>query len=126
MFVNTTIWGPMFILGILSLSDYFKPATALYIQYVLSNLYIPAYLYGTFKMWESAVWEETWNGFLKWGLYLFVNLITLLIQIIGAKSAQYWLLEDLEYTDTMFVPSLFYTLGSNEHTLKSEGSYYYN
>ena len=48
MFVNAALWGPMFIFGILSLSDLIQPITALYIEHAISNLYIPAYLYGAY------------------------------------------------------------------------------
>ena len=60
MFVNTALWGPMFAFGILSLSDLIGPVTSLYIEHMISNFQIPAYLYGTYLFYELAVYDETW------------------------------------------------------------------
>ena len=80
MFVNTALWGPMFIFGILSLSDLIQPITALYIEHVISNLYIPAYLYGAYSFYERAVYKETWQGWGALALYTLMSLITYFIQ----------------------------------------------
>ena len=50
----------MFAFGILSLSDLIGPVTSLYIEHMISNFQIPAYLYGAYLFYELAVYDETW------------------------------------------------------------------
>ena len=48
MIANSAVWGPMFIFGVFSLSDLLTPVTSLYIEHMLSNMMIPAALFGAY------------------------------------------------------------------------------
>ena len=130
MFVNTALWGPMFIFGVLSLSDLIRPITSLYIEHVISNLYLPAYLYGAYSFYERAVYKETWQGWAALALYSVMSLITYYIQRLGGTKAQYFLHESPEYNDSVLRPSLFYLLRWADHEPRtntdSYDSYDYN
>ena len=76
MMVNTAVWGPMFLLGLFSLSEFVESITAGFIEHVLSNLFIPAYLYGAYAFYEMAVFEETWQGWAGLGLYSLLSYIS--------------------------------------------------
>ena len=58
--INTVVWGPMFALGVLSLSDLIPAAASLYIEHMISNLLIPAYLYSSYLIYEVAIFEGDW------------------------------------------------------------------
>ena len=58
--INTIVWGPMFALGVLSLSDLIPAGASLYIEHMISNLQIPAYLYSSYLMYEVAIFEGDW------------------------------------------------------------------
>ena len=64
--INSGIWGPMFFFGILSLSDMMNTSTSIYIEHVLSNAIIPAYLYELYLLFEVAVYDES-DGWAMWG-----------------------------------------------------------
>lgn len=65
LLINAGIWGPMFFFGILSLSDKMNPSTSIYIEHVLSNAMIPAYLYELYLLFEVAVYDEG-EGWAMW------------------------------------------------------------
>ena len=56
----------MFFFGILSLSDLMDTSTSIYIEHVLSNAIIPAYLYELYLLFEVAIYAES-DGWALWG-----------------------------------------------------------
>ena len=60
MYIYSAVWGPTFILGIFALSDALRDITALHIEHMLSNLMIPAHLYGTYQLYNVAVAGDGW------------------------------------------------------------------
>ena len=48
MIAHSAVWAPMFLFGALALSEVLSPIGALYIEHALSNMMIPAYLYGAY------------------------------------------------------------------------------
>ena len=114
MNVNTYVWGPLFILGIISLSEVFESATALYIEHGLSNLIIPAYIYGIYKTWESAVFEqESIDWWIFWG-WLFVSIYTF-SKFQGTAVVCMRYLNGYPYLDDGLKPSIAYLLNWTEH-----------
>ena len=118
--MNTVLWGPMFLFGILSLSDLIQPITGLYIRHVLSNFYIPAYLYGTYLFYEVAVYAETTEGWAMLAMWIIVSFNTWLRQLNNGVRAQYFLYPSDVEADRSLWPSLFYLLNWIEHTPKDE------
>ena len=76
MYVNAAVWGSMFILGIFALSDAFRNVTALHIEHMLSNLMWPAYLYGIYQMYDSAVGSDGSSEWIKLIVFIITCLIT--------------------------------------------------
>ena len=74
VYLNSAVWGPMFGFGILSLSDLFQPVTSLYIEHGISNLVIPAYLYGAYLFYEVAVYEESGTSWAEFGIWILINI----------------------------------------------------
>lgn len=60
MDVSVITWLPMFALGLFALSDVLPYAGYLYLQHVLSNLYIPAHIYSIYVLFDFAVNEGGW------------------------------------------------------------------
>merc|ERR1711953_1199633 len=88
------VWGPLFVLGLIALSEILEPVMGLYIQHILSNLQIPAYLFATFKLYEVAMFQDSLTN---WRLFTgasIINLITFSMQFYGfGTTAQYYLLD---------------------------------
>ena len=120
MFVNMVLWLPMFLFGLLSLSDLIPGITSLYIEHVISNFYIPAYFYGAYALYERAVYIETWQGWAGLALYAFMSLISYLIHRFSGIRAQYFLRESPDYNDSVLRPSLFYFLKWSDHEPREE------
>ena len=80
MYANVALWGPMFILGIVSLSEFVEPYTSIYIKHVLSNLYIPIYIYAGYQMFDSAVFEGGWWAVAKFAALYVMQFTTANLQ----------------------------------------------
>ena len=120
------VWGPMFLLGLFSLSDLMMVPTALYIEHMLSNLYIPAFIYGFYHMFALLV--DRGDKIDKWGLagYLFVAFTLGGVQFSLGTEAMDHLNPNLPYRDYVLAPSIFYIFGWITHQTKNAGSYYYD
>ena len=125
MILNAAVWGPMFLFGILSLSDLIRPITSLYIEHAISNLSIPAYLYGAYLFYEVAVYDESWESWVEFGIWCLTSLYAYLAQRYIGIEAQYFLRPSDLYEDSALRPSLFYLLGWVEHDVGSYDSYYF-
>ena len=125
VYLNSAIWGPMFGFGILSLSDLITPITSLYIEHGISNLVIPAYLYGAYLFYEVAVYEESGTSWAEFGSWILISIYTYIFQRISGSSAQYYLRPNEEYADSELRPSLFYLLGWAEHEPRVDYDYGY-
>lgn len=64
-YVYAGLWGPMFLLGLISLSEFMETYTYLYIKHMISNFYIPIYAYGMYQVFDAAVFEGGWQGVTK-------------------------------------------------------------
>lgn len=128
---NIVVWGPMFLLGIFSLSDLLRPVTALYIQHGISNLHSPAYLFGAYKLFELAVSTGELKDTLVLTGFLIESLIAHELQRVRGAYAMYYLIDgDSEYADDELFPSIFYLLGWVEHVPRNHDpeiiyDYYY-
>lgn len=76
MYGNAAAWGPMFLLGLTSLSEIFEGSASFYIEHGLSNLMMPAYLWGVYALWEAYVADMTWRSGGIFCGYLLVSIIT--------------------------------------------------
>lgn len=116
MNLNIIVWGPMLSLGMLALSDVLPASASFYIQHGLSNLMIPAHIYGAYMLYELAISEGTW---IDWSLLPYYALSSLAItaaQMRYGSDAMYFLLESPHHADRQLYPSLFYLLNWIEHT----------
>ena len=87
----------------------------LYIQHILSNLMIPAYLFATFKLYEVAMFEDSNTN---WRLFFgasIVNLITFSMQFYGFGTPAQYQLVDSDYADDWLYPSIYYGLNWYGH-----------
>mmetsp|Transcript_636 Transcript_636/g.861 ORF Transcript_636/g.861 Transcript_636/m.861 type:complete len:133 (-) Transcript_636:56-454(-) len=117
MYANTTVWGPMFLMGLFGLSEKFRGQNALYIEHVISNAMIPALLYAEYMILAAAIDTGKWTDYLKLGLFSLYNLTIYGIMLIDGQAAIYYLYDfESEWADTELIPSLFYLLGWTEHT----------
>ena len=74
MLVYAGVWGPIFLLGIFSLSDFLKSVTSFFIEHWLSNLMLPAYLYGLYLFFEFATisgGKDIWYDFTVFLILIF-------------------------------------------------------
>ena len=116
----------MFLFGILSLSDLIQPITSLYIEHAISNLIIPAYIYGAYLFYEVAIYDESWESWAEFGIWCLFSLYGYLIQRFVGIEAQYFLrMPSEDYEDGALRPSIFYWLGWAEHEPK-QNDYYDN
>ena len=128
MYVNAAVWGPMFILGIFALSDAFRNVTALHIEHMLSNLMWPAYLYGVYQMYDTAVGSDGSSEWIKLIVFMITCLITEQRFQNNGTNAMYFLRSNHKYADNRLYPSLFYILNWIEHDERhypGDDDYYY-
>ena len=98
---------------------------------MLSNFYIPAYLYGSYSFYELAVFEETTESWAALVIFTILSYISLLIHWNVGTSAQYFLSAPVDFEDSYLIPSLFYILNWVEHEpnrgsrYDPYGDYYY-
>ena len=52
---NTVVYGPLFLLGMLSLSDFAHPASSRLIEHWVSNLMFPIYLYSAYLLYDEEI-----------------------------------------------------------------------
>ena len=114
MIANASVWGPMFLFGAISLSEFIQPITAFYIEHGLSNLQIPAYLAGTYYLFGVASFSELWEDWLVLASFCITSFTTYKIQINWGTDAMNFL-KLSEYQDPRLLPSLFYILRWIEH-----------
>ena len=126
---SAAVWGPMFLLGILSLSNLVRRVTSLYIEHMLSNLMIPMFLYSGYLLYSVGVQTGEQADYLKLGAWLVVSMISFGTQTAYGTDAQYFLVDGKsKWADYSLVPSIFYLLNWVEHTERiypSDSSYGY-
>ena len=116
MFFNASAFGSTFILGIVSLSEIFETASSLSIEHGLSNLMIPATVYGIYQIFEVAVAFESWQAFATLFAYSMYSLWALGTLMTEGTRAMYFLSNyQLKNDDWTLYPSIFYLLGWAEH-----------
>ena len=125
-FWSMITWGPTFVIGLLNLSEIVMPVGAFWIEHVLSNLMIPAYLRNTYLLLEVAILEEDQEHWWKLLGWLFMTWIIYSAQVsIGTEAINFLKYND-EYYDDLLRPSLFYILKWIEHTPREEEHDYDN
>ena len=77
---------------------------------------IPAYIYELYLLFEVAVYEETWQGWAKFGSWFLVAYLTFLPQYEYGTYAMYYLRPNPRHADEVLIPSIFYFLKWLEHT----------
>lgn len=70
---HSIVWGPMFLLGLLGLSDVLRLTNSRLIEHYISNLHIPMYLVGTVLLLTVAADSSYWLDWLMLGLYASVS-----------------------------------------------------
>ena len=116
MFVFLGVWGPIFLFGMLSLSDLIGSVTNFFVEHWLSNLMPPAYLYAAYLIFEFSViagWKNNWkllSGSLAGSFFFWY------LQAGFGTSAMYYLKYNSKENDTGLFPSLFYLLKWISHT----------
>lgn len=91
---------------------------------------IPAYLYGTYLLYEVAVFDgfDSWTDWAKPIIWILVSFFTLTMQIEHGTDAMYFLRENPNHADNVLFPSLFYLLNWVDHTPRenqNDNQYYY-
>ena len=111
-YINGIVWGPSFILGIISLSYVLYGVTNFYIEHILSNLYIAAYLYVIYKLFYVAMYMDTTRAWRTFWVVFTSNIITFAMQWSGFGTAaiRYLKQDDYENADNLLLPSIFYLL----------------
>jgi len=114
---NAFVWGPMFLLGMLSLSDLMRTVTSLYIEHLISNLQFPIYVYSMFLLSGVAIQTDDWYQWMLAGLYSIFTIVSFGIQVYNGANAMYYLIDGKsKHADSSLSPSLFYLLGWQEHS----------
>ena len=114
-----------------NLSEILQPVGAFWIEHVLSNLMIPAYLRNTYLLLEVAMVEGTQSNWWKLLGWLFWTWIIYSAQVSTGTRAMNYLMYNDEYYNERLRPSLFYFLKWIEHTPRHDdegeldGTYYY-
>jgi hypothetical protein len=58
MYVFAAVWGPMTLIGLFNLSEIFKGVGSLYIEHVISNMIVPASIFGDILLYQVAVFTD--------------------------------------------------------------------
>ena len=131
MIGHAAVWGPMFLMGLLSLSDVLNPVTSVYIEHGLSNLMIPASIYSAYLLYQVAAdgpaddSDPQWPGWAKLGTYIIVQGALLGVQVTHGASAMYYLNEGRsKWADSLLLPSFVYALKWREHNPRHHNDYY--
>ena len=66
---HSLVWGPMFILGLLGLSEVLGDVNSRLIEHWVSNLHIPMYIYGTVKLLTVAIDTSAAYDWIIFGVY---------------------------------------------------------
>jgi len=90
---HSLVWGPMFILGILGLSEVLEVANSRLIEHWVSNLHIPMYIYGTVKLLTVATDSGAAYDWIIFGVYVLLSIVNGAIQMLNGTDAQYFLID---------------------------------
>merc|ERR1719373_1150022 len=70
-YVSLGLFGPYLLIGLFNLSDILSGLGAFYIEHVIGNLYIPAFIYMAWQYFSLIVQEEEWNYVVAFAAYIF-------------------------------------------------------
>ena len=116
MYGSMFTWGPMFLLGVVALSDGLGLATARLIEHWVSNLMHPMYLYSFYLLFGVGVQTGDWKQYGILVLWLIVSLSAIDAQVTNGAGAMKFLYGGYsKYDDLYLRPSIFYMLGWIEH-----------
>ena len=123
---HSLVWGPMFILGILGLSEVLESVNSRLIEHWVSNLHIPMYIYGTVKLLTVAIDSSAAYDWVIFGVYTLLSGVNGAIQMLNGTDAQYFLIEGKsKWADQILYPSLFYLINWIDHTPRYFQNDYY-
>ena len=98
MYMFSAIWGPMTIFGMLSLSNMFTEQTSLYIEYIVSNMMWPAFIWAIIQIFRVTLNTDHWPEELFFAGCTLVGFILIGTQVGNGTRAMYYL-HDSEYAD---------------------------
>ena len=116
-YVTLGLYGPYLLIGFFNLSDVLSGLGALYIEHVVSNFYIPAFIYMAWQYFSLIVQEEEMafvQAFAAFMLYEFYSFLWLGSQ--GINAVYYLNGATSSHADDVLAPSLFYLLNWIDHT----------
>ena len=79
MTVFMVVWGPVFALGLFGLSEFLMVPLGLYIEHGLTNLYIPALIYGFYQLYSIVI--ETGEKYDRYALFGYFSVISTVVGI---------------------------------------------
>ena len=111
---NLFVWGPMLGLGVFAINGHLESQTAWWIENVISNFYMPAYVRALYKIFEVAYFEGGWRNWASLIAWSLISYFTFVVQIgTGTRAISY--LRGSDYVDETLLPSLWYTFSWIEH-----------
>ena len=118
-YVSLGLFGPYLLIGLFNLSDILSGLGAFYIEHVIGNLYIPAFIYMAWQYFSLIVQEEEWNYVVAFAAYIFYQWWVFLFMMLNGTNAMYYLNDaQSNHADRELYPSLFYLINWLEHTAR--------